>query len=501
MFLICLPWRALSTTVSPVRWTTRAGIRRAIALMVVMGSQQVSSGAAPMDVLYIRAQFEDVPMTIAGVPNSSVNRRWVENLRAMDSLAEDFWSYNSYGQISEFQSGITEVYTLPDSTSSQFQSGANVFGISHAMREMARESGWEVERYDQIVLSFPGLPAFPAGALGTPGTIWMPGGDPFKPGFVHEFGHALGVGHASAIEGDGVVLPGDHREGRDGLVMMGSEDGRLAPINLPMRHVMGFVDPRLVRRATQAGVFRIHSFDRESIVGDEELERLLGVRVSHQSRDYWLSFAPGLADIWADFNGEGWASGVVVQQLSGDITRILDFTPGSQGGNGNEEDYVDTRDGALVVGDAFTFPNSELTLKPLQTGTSDDGVKWIDVRIAFSGTDFLDGDYNDDGVISLADYVVWRDSLGSSEVLPNDLTPGTVGADDYVVWRSQFQGGATGLGESVSVAEPSVGASASMLVVTLLIAKFSQRTRYGCEHQITAAMEPAIREARSDSDN
>ena len=64
------------------------------------------------------------------------------------------------------------------------------------------------------------------------------------------------------------------------------------------------------------------------------------------------------------------------------------------------------------------------------------------------------GDYNDDGVVNAADYVTWRDNLGSPESLPNDATPG-VTAGDYDVWRANFGGppGAS-LGTNTAVPEP-----------------------------------------------
>jgi T5SS/PEP-CTERM-associated repeat protein len=47
------------------------------------------------------------------------------------------------------------------------------------------------------------------------------------------------------------------------------------------------------------------------------------------------------------------------------------------------------------------------------------------------------GDYNRDGTVDTADYVVWRSELGNASSLPNDDTPG-VGQDDYTRWRANF---------------------------------------------------------------
>jgi hypothetical protein len=79
------------------------------------------------------------------------------------------------------------------------------------------------------------------------------------------------------------------------------------------------------------------------------------------------------------------------------------------------------------------------------------------------------GDYNQDGAVDAADYVVWRNNLGSGTSLPNDDTPG-VGPDDYNRWRSHF-GQTAGSGAvipstaslSAAVPEPS---TAMLLILT-----------------------------------
>lgn len=53
------------------------------------------------------------------------------------------------------------------------------------------------------------------------------------------------------------------------------------------------------------------------------------------------------------------------------------------------------------------------------------------------------GDFNQNGVVDGADYVVWRKSVGSASALPNDdgtILP--VGVDHYNLWRSKFGNGA-----------------------------------------------------------
>jgi len=49
------------------------------------------------------------------------------------------------------------------------------------------------------------------------------------------------------------------------------------------------------------------------------------------------------------------------------------------------------------------------------------------------------GDYNDDGRVDAADYVVWRKNDGGSTALPNDDNLGTpIRAEHYNLWRAHF---------------------------------------------------------------
>jgi hypothetical protein len=63
----------------------------------------------------------------------------------------------------------------------------------------------------------------------------------------------------------------------------------------------------------------------------------------------------------------------------------------------------------------------------------------------------LIGDFNNDGVVDAADYVVWRNASPTA-TLPNDATPGTVGASDYNDWRANF-------GKSNVASGPALGSS------------------------------------------
>jgi hypothetical protein len=76
------------------------------------------------------------------------------------------------------------------------------------------------------------------------------------------------------------------------------------------------------------------------------------------------------------------------------------------------------------------------------------------------------GDYNNDGKVDAADYVVWRKNEGTNAVLANDPIGGTIGTGQYSQWRSHFGLSAgSGLGGFAAVPEPAA-------VALLLVAVF-----------------------------
>ncbi|MCO6046776.1 glycosyl hydrolase family 18 protein [Aeoliella sp. ICT_H6.2] len=66
------------------------------------------------------------------------------------------------------------------------------------------------------------------------------------------------------------------------------------------------------------------------------------------------------------------------------------------------------------------------------------------------------GDFNGDGLVDLADYSVWRNSLGiSGDYLPADADGnGTVDAGDYAVWKLNFGTSAAAVAQATGVPEP-----------------------------------------------
>ena len=90
----------------------------------------------------------------------------------------------------------------------------------------------------------------------------------------------------------------------------------------------------------------------------------------------------------------------------------------------------------------------------------------------------ITGDYNGNGVVDAADYVVWRDHLGQSFSLPNrdPANTGVIGTADYSSWRSHF--GSTGGGGAAAsaslVPEPS-GILLGLMGQSLLVCVATRR--------------------------
>jgi autotransporter-associated beta strand protein len=90
----------------------------------------------------------------------------------------------------------------------------------------------------------------------------------------------------------------------------------------------------------------------------------------------------------------------------------------------------------------------------------------------------LAGDYNGNGTVDAADYVLWRDALGTNTQLQNEgpgVTPGMVTQEDYTTWRTNF-GRTAGAGAALSAAVPE---PSTWLLLTLssLIPSWSIRRR------------------------
>lgn len=81
----------------------------------------------------------------------------------------------------------------------------------------------------------------------------------------------------------------------------------------------------------------------------------------------------------------------------------------------------------------------------------------------------LDGDYNHDGIVDAADYVLWRDSLGKSgnALSADGNRDKTVSEADRTLWQAQFGEESEPEEESgvQAIPEPAAAALALMLLI------------------------------------
>ena len=98
-----------------------------------------------------------------------------------------------------------------------------------------------------------------------------------------------------------------------------------------------------------------------------------------------------------------------------------------------------------------------------------------DMRIVASGVaPGVPGDYNANGRVDAADYVVWRQALNTTTVLPNDPTGGTITTTQYNTWRANF-GNPSGAGSATAVPEP---AAAVLVLIAAGIFRITSARRY-----------------------
>ena len=136
----------------------------------------------------------------------------------------------------------------------------------------------------------------------------------------------------------------------------------------------------------------------------------------------------------------------------GDKLYVADFT-------GHRILVVDSTGAETVFATGFNF-NDGIDTKMAVTGDGNDLYITVGnslVRVTTNAVS-LPGDYNHNGVVDAADYVLWRTNQGSSNVLTNDPIGGTIGTAQYNQWRAHF-GQSAGSGASAvataAVPEPS----------------------------------------------
>jgi hypothetical protein len=138
---------------------------------------------------------------------------------------------------------------------------------------------------------------------------------------------------------------------------------------------------------------------------------------------------------------------------------------------------------------SFTMigPNENFNLGPLYVGGEQDlafSFLMMGEEIATPGKVLYEafavvdvpGDYNQDGIVNAADYVVWRNHDGTGFALPNrnPALMGNIGAGDYAFWAQNY-GSTSGAGSSTVSAVPEPASLG--LILAALLATGANRNR------------------------
>jgi hypothetical protein len=105
-------------------------------------------------------------------------------------------------------------------------------------------------------------------------------------------------------------------------------------------------------------------------------------------------------------------------------------------------------------------------------------VPWVTAHVDTLVPEGVPGDYNMDGSVDAADYVVWRSTLGQmgADLAADGDGSGTIDHDDFVIWRARF-GATAGSGPGLAITGDAPGAAPEPASVILLLAVSGFRLR------------------------
>ena len=190
-----------------------------------------------------------------------------------------------------------------------------------------------------------------------------------------------------------------------------------------------------------------------------------GTPMQFQS-DSTARFALGSAHAASTINVLGSALGTVT--FSNNTFDFLDLTAGSLAAgaytlfDGNATATYNLG-GSLLLTGLRAYPGSAVS------------VSGNDIVLTLPGGGGVLGDYNSNGTVDAADYVVWRNA-GPTDVLPNDPTSGTVDQSDYDFWRSRF-GATSGSGSVAQASSAAVPEPASLFLTFIGATAVASRRR------------------------
>jgi hypothetical protein len=149
----------------------------------------------------------------------------------------------------------------------------------------------------------------------------------------------------------------------------------------------------------------------------------------------------------------------------------LDFDTPANSGAGTKDGNVATNRTVFapfaITPAAVIQPEATFYIHWLSENISgaNDGLAIDDFSIGTALAPGVAADYNENGVVDAADYVIWRKTLNQSVTIPNDITPGTVVQQDYTEWLQRFGITASLNDASAAMASVSVPEPAALLAL------------------------------------
>jgi hypothetical protein len=154
-----------------------------------------------------------------------------------------------------------------------------------------------------------------------------------------------------------------------------------------------------------------------------------------------------------------WADGIDSGTIHAHLAMLVNDSDGNSATQPPAGIYMiawQARSAGFETSDPFFFVMRSPTISD---AVRDIAVDWVEANIEMlTSPPGLPGDYNDDGSVDAADYIVWRKTFGQiGEELPADGDgSGEIDDGDLTVWKANF-GNTQSLGRASSTAVPEAG--------------------------------------------